>query len=145
ILFGQDLVRRGLLVVPAPLKQQWLREWHACSDVPVDVVEGSPDERAAIYRRTKRGFLVVNYEQVLRDLELAKEWQPDLVLLDEAQRIKNWETRTAATIKQLQVPFRLVLTGTPFENRLTELDSILEWLDRRPLQPMWRLLPFHQM
>ncbi len=145
VLFGKGFVGRGLLVVPAPLKQQWLREWHACSDVPIAVVEGSPEERAALYRRTKRGFLVVNYEQVLRDLELAKEWRPELVLLDEAQRTKNWETRTAATIKQLQVPFRLVLTGTPFENRLTELDSILEWLDRRPLQPMWRLLPFHQM
>ncbi|MFN3242205.1 MAG: DEAD/DEAH box helicase [Planctomycetota bacterium] len=145
ILHHHGSVRRGLLVVPAPLKQQWLREWQACSDLPIEVVDGGPDERAACYRRTKRGFLVVNYEQVLRDVEIAQEWNADLVLLDEAQRIKNWQTKTAATIKQLEVPFRLVLTGTPFENRLSELDSILEWLDRRPLQPMWRLLPHHQM
>ena len=145
ILFRHGAVRRGLLVVPASLKQQWLREWSACTDLPIEVVDGTPEERAACYRRTKRGFLVVNYEQILRDVELAKAWQPDLVLLDEAQRIKNWETKTAATIKQLEVQFRLVLTGTPFENRLAELDSILEWLDRRPLQPMWRLLPFHQL
>jgi SNF2 family DNA or RNA helicase len=67
------------------------------------------------------------------------------VVLDEAQRMKNWETRTATTIKQLEPRFRVVLTGTPFENRVLELDSILEWLDRRPLQPQWRLMPFHQM
>lgn len=145
MLFHHGVVRRGLLVVPAPLKQQWLREWRACSDLPIEVVDGTPEERAACYRRTKRGFLVVNYEQVLRDLELAQGWNPDLALLDEAQRIKNWETKTAATIKQLEVPFRLVLTGTPFENRLAELDSILEWLDRRPLQPMWRLGPYHHI
>lgn len=145
MLFHQGLVKRGLLVVPAPLKQQWLREWHACSDAPIEVVEGTPDLRAEAYRRTKRGFLVVNYEQVLRDLDETRAWNADLVLLDEAQRIKNWETKTAATIKQLQVPFRLVLTGTPFENRLAELDSILEWIDRRPLQPTWRLSPFHDI
>ncbi|MEM7199772.1 MAG: SNF2-related protein [Planctomycetota bacterium] len=144
-LFSHGAVRRGLLVVPAPLKQQWLREWNACCDLPIEVVDGTPEERADCYRRTKRGFLVVNYEQVLRDLELAQEWNPELALLDEAQRIKNWETKTAATIKRLEVPFRLVLTGTPFENRLAELDSILEWLDRRPLQPLWRLTPYHEM
>ncbi len=144
-LVNHGVVRRGLLIVPAPLKQQWLREWNACCDLPIEVVDGTPEARADCYRRTKQGFLVVNYEQVLRDLELAKQWQPDIVLLDEAQRIKNWQTKTAATIKQLDAPFRLVLTGTPFENRLSELDSILEWLDRRPLQPIWRLMPYHEM
>ena len=142
-LFAHDHVQRGLLLVPAPLKQQWLREWRACCSLPIDVVEGTPEQRAACYNLTRSGFLLANYEQLLRDLELVQRWQPDLVLLDEAQRIKNWETRTAATVKQLQPRFRLVLTGTPFENRLVELDSILEWLDRRPLQPLWRLMPFH--
>jgi len=139
------LVRRGLLVVPASLKGQWQREWQACHDLPLVRVEGSPEQRAAIYRARNDGFLLVNYEQLLRDIELARAFAPDFVLLDEAQRIKNWETRTAATIKQLQPRFRLVLTGTPFENRLPELDSILEWLDRRPLEPVWRLVPFHQL
>jgi superfamily II DNA or RNA helicase len=143
-LWSSGLVRRGLLVVPAALKGQWQREWRACHDLPLTLIEGAPERRAAIYQAQTKGFLITNYEQLLRDLELARSYAPDFMLLDEAQRIKNWETRTAATIKQLQPRFRLVLTGTPFENRLAELDSILEWLDRRPLEPTWRLAPFHQ-
>ncbi|HLQ38596.1 MAG TPA: DEAD/DEAH box helicase, partial [Planctomycetota bacterium] len=145
VLWRQRLVARGLLLVPATLKSQWLREWQACCDLPIALVDGSPEERALLWRSRKRGFLLANYEQLLRDLDLVQMFAPDLVLLDEAQRIKNWATRTAATVKQLQPRFRLVLTGTPFENRLLELDSLLEWLDRRPLQPQWRLEPFHRL
>ncbi len=144
-LFQHGHVQRGLLIVPASLKQQWLREWHACCDLPLEIVDGSPEQREHLYETTKRGFLVANYEQLLRDLTVVQRWQPDLVLLDEAQRMKNWATRTAKTIKQLEPRFRLVLTGTPFENRIFELDSLLEWLDRRPLQPLWRFAPFHEL
>jgi SNF2 family DNA or RNA helicase len=129
VLFRTHKVMRGLLIVPASLKDQWLREWRLFSDVPLSVVDGSPTGRAAVYRSTQRGFLVTNYEQVLRDLDLIQRWKPDLVVLDEAQRIKNWATKTAAYVKTLTPVFRLVLTGTPMENRLDELASLLDWVD----------------
>jgi superfamily II DNA or RNA helicase len=142
-LLGAGLVERGLLVVPASLKHQWLREWDAFSDAPIEVVDGSPAERAAAYRRVRRGFLVANYEQVLRDLELMQRWQPELVVLDEAQRIKNWAAKTSHGVKELRPVHRLVLTGTPMENRLEELASIFDWVDDHALEPKWRLVPFH--
>jgi SNF2 family DNA or RNA helicase len=86
---------------------------------------------------------VANYEQVFRDLDLMKRWSPDLVVLDEAQRIKNWATQTAGRVKQLDVPYRLVLTGTPMENRLDELSSIMDWVDPCVMAPKWRLGPAH--
>lgn len=64
-------------------------------------------------------------------------------MLDEAQRIKNWATKTALTVKRLDPPYRLVLTGTPMENRLDELASIVEWVDDLALEPKWRLAPWH--
>jgi len=64
-------------------------------------------------------------------------------VLDEAQRIKNWATKTALTVKRLEPPFRLVLTGTPMENRIDELASIVEWVDDLALEPKWRLVPWH--
>jgi superfamily II DNA or RNA helicase len=137
------LVRRGLFIVPASLKSQWQREWQAVSSAPLVVVEGGPEARREIYTRTRRGFLVTNYEQVVRDLDAIASWGADLVVLDEAQRIKNWSTRTALTIKHLRPTYRLVLTGTPMENRLEELASIVEWVDDRALEPKWRLLPLH--
>ena len=138
-------VSRGLIVVPASLKSQWLREWSAFSDAPVRVVWGAPDERRTAYRRQRRGFLIVNYEQILRDLDLVLEWNPGIVVLDEAQRIKNWATKTAACVKRLRPAYRLVLTGTPMENRLEELASIMDWIDDRALEPKWRLVPWHSV
>ncbi len=143
VLFHADKVRRGLLIVPASLKDQWLREWRLFSDAPLGLVDGNPAGRAGVYRSTPRGFLVTNYEQVLRDLDLIQRWRPDLVVLDEAQRIKNWATKTAAYVKTLAPVFRLVLTGTPMENRLDELASLLDWVDDMALEPKWRLMPWH--
>ena len=109
------------------------------SDLPIQVVDGSPDERQAVYAKRKEGFLIINYEQLLRDLEIVQRWDPDLVVLDEAQRIKNWATKTALSVKGLTPAYRLVLTGTPMENRIDELASIVEWVDDMALEPKWRL------
>ena len=144
-LWRTGKVRRGLIVVPASLKSQWHREWMAFSDAPVEVVEGSPENRREAYRAQRRGFLIVNYEQTLRDLDLMLGWDPGIVVLDEAQRIKNWATKTAAYVKQLQPAYRLVLTGTPMENRIDELASIMDWIDDRALEPKWRLVPYHSV
>ena len=65
----------------------------------------------------------------------------DAVILDEAQRIKNFATQTARNVKQLTPPFRLILTGTPFENRISELASLMDWVNHQALGPHWRLLP----
>ncbi|HUI62918.1 MAG TPA: DEAD/DEAH box helicase, partial [Steroidobacteraceae bacterium] len=142
-LWATGTVQRGLLIVPASLKPQWLREWQLFTDTPIAVVEGGPAQRQAAYRTHGKGFLIANYEQVLRDLEHMHAWRPDLVVLDEAQRIKNWATKTAAYVKKLRPRYRLVLTGTPMENRIDELASLLDWVDDFALEPKWRLIPWH--
>jgi len=143
LLLREGRVKRGLLIVPASLKSQWLREWKLFSDAPIEIVEGRPDERAAIYARTDSGFLITNYAQLLRDLPLIHAWDAEIVVLDEAQRIKNWATKTAAYVKQLRPRYRLVLTGTPMENRLEELTSLMDWVDDLALEPKWRLPAWH--
>jgi hypothetical protein len=67
------------------------------------------------------------------------------VVLDEAQRIKNWATKSAAYVKALTPTYRLVLTGTPMENRFDELASIMDFVDDLALEPKWRLVPLHQV
>ena len=143
VLWHAREVRRVLLIVPAALKSQWLREWQRATDLPIAVVDGRQDERARMYRARERGFLIANYEQIWRDLEMMHAWQADMVVLDEAQRIKNWSTKTALYVKQLTPDFRLVLTGTPLENRIDELVSIVDWVDSYALHPVWRLAPQH--
>ena len=143
VLWRAGRVRRGLLVVPAALKPQWLREWQLFTDAPATVIDGGPAQRRATFDGCRRGFLLGNYEQLIRDLDVVRAWTPDIVVLDEAQRIKNWATKTALTVKRLDPAYRLVLTGTPMENRLDELASIVEWVDDLALEPKWRLAPWH--
>ncbi|MEY4579950.1 MAG: hypothetical protein RL701_4653 [Pseudomonadota bacterium] len=142
-LFSAGALSRALLIVPTPLKSQWQREWQNTSSVPLYLVEGSPKERKQLYRDTQSGVLVLGYEQLLRDLPQVQAFAPELVVLDEAQRIKNWATKSAAYVKSLAPTYRLVLTGTPLENRFDELASIMDFVDDLTLEPKWRLLPFH--
>ncbi|HMB05434.1 MAG TPA: DEAD/DEAH box helicase [Isosphaeraceae bacterium] len=143
ILWRARRIRRGLIIAPASLKPQWAREWALFSDLPVLVVDGMPAERQALYDAHGAGFFIINYEQLIRDLETIRRWGPDLVVLDEAQRIKNWATKTALSVKGLAPPYRLVLTGTPMENRIEELASVVEWVDDMALEPKWRLNALH--
>ncbi|HEX7601922.1 MAG TPA: SNF2-related protein, partial [Polyangiaceae bacterium] len=142
-LHREGSVRKGLLIVPASLKSQWLREWQDTTDVPAAIVEGTPAERARQYRELRSGFLILGYEQLLKDFLLVQHLAADIVVLDEAQRIKNWATKSAAYVKALTPRYRLVLTGTPMENRLEELASVLDWVDDVALAPKWRLDAWH--
>src|SRR5207245_1057008 len=66
---------------------------------------------------------ITNYEKLKPDLDLIAAWGPDLVIVDEAQRVKNWNTIAARALKQIDSPYAIVLTGTPLENKLEELIS----------------------
>ncbi|MDD5656487.1 MAG: SNF2-related protein, partial [Elusimicrobia bacterium] len=134
-------VKRALVIVPASLKQQWKREIESACDAGVEVIAGSAKERDRQYRRLGTFFVVANYELMYRDLESILALKPDLVILDEAQRVKNWETKIARTLKRLGSPCRLVLTGTPLQNRLHELQGISEFLDPKLLGAPWKLMP----
>ncbi|MFH0800488.1 MAG: DEAD/DEAH box helicase [Pseudomonadota bacterium] len=134
-------ISKVLIFCPASLKFQWKREIEKISGEKVQIVQGNRFIRQKLYEGTDAMFLIVNYELIFRDEDLLHELKPDMIILDEAQRIKNWETKTAKGMKRLKSEFSLILTGTPFENRLTELHSLCEFLHPRPLGPMWRLLP----
>lgn len=140
-------VRRTLVVCPASLKGQWARELRRFTDLDDDqirIVEGTPAARRAIYREGAP-FAIVNYELVLRDAQEINElYAADVLVLDEAQRIKNWRTRTAAAIKGLHTEYAFVLSGTPLENRLEELYSVMQVVDDHILGPLWRfMLDYH--
>ncbi|HVS36240.1 MAG TPA: DEAD/DEAH box helicase [Gemmataceae bacterium] len=140
-LFG---VERVLIVCPTSLKQQWQREIERFTDRSVQVIGGLRPRRAAQFP-LESFYKILNYDTVYADLDLIAAWSPDLVILDEAQRIKNWSTRTARSVKKIAAPYAVVLTGTPLENRLEELISIVQFVDRYRLGPTFRLLHDHQV
>lgn len=74
---------------------------------------------------------------VMRDQILINKGGFDYLILDEAQRAKNYETKTANSLKRLEVKHKLVITGTPIENRLIDIFSIMGILDPHFLGPLW--------
>ncbi|MCK4993787.1 MAG: DEAD/DEAH box helicase [Candidatus Omnitrophica bacterium] len=137
-------IEKVLVVCPASLKFQWKQEIERFANRGVQIIQGLLPYRHRQYQE-KSFFKIVNYDVIHRDIAPILEWGPDLIILDEAQRIKNWKTRMAQSVKQLKSPYALVLTGTPLENRLEELHSIVEFIDRYHLGPLFRFLHKHQI
>jgi superfamily II DNA or RNA helicase len=137
-------VERVLVICPASLKYQWNREIERFSGRSPLVVEGMTHARRLLYEKPEGFFKIVNYDVVHRDLAAIAAWRPELVILDEAQRIKNWQTRAAKTVKQIESRYAIVLTGTPLENRIEELHSIVEFVDRFRLGPLFAFKAAHE-
>ncbi|HLJ95240.1 MAG TPA: DEAD/DEAH box helicase [Gemmataceae bacterium] len=137
-------VERVLVVCPTSLKHQWEREISRFAERTVRVIGGMRARREQLFA-AESFYKITNYDTIHRDLALIASWSPDLVILDEAQRIKNWQTRAAQSVKKILSPYAVVLTGTPLENRLEELVSIVQFVDRHRLGPTYRLLHDHQI
>lgn len=137
-------IRRVLVICPASVKSQWHSEIRRFCDRTCQIVLGAADERSDQYE-SDAFFTICNYEQVLRDHPTIERVPWDLIILDEGQRIKNWESKTSRVITSLRSPFALVLSGTPLENRLEELFTVVSFVDDRRLGPAYRFLHRHRI
>ncbi len=137
-------IKKVLIVSPTSLKHQWKGEIEKFCGRSSCVIEGLNHHRQQLYL-DESFYKLVNYELIFRDIEYVRNWSPDLIILDEAQRIKNWKTRTAKYVKQLDSTFAIVLTGTPIENKIEELHSIMELIDRHHLGPLYRFVQMHRI
>ena len=131
--------RRVLVISPASLKSEWEEQIRKFTTLDYQIVYGGRKERSQHYTKEAPMFTLMNYEQVRSDvLDINERLAPDIVVLDEAQRIKNWASNTARTIKLLRSPYAFVLTGTPLENRIDELYSLVDFLDPEVFGSLFR-------
>lgn len=135
LLFIQDLIQRYekpvLVVVPTTLSYNWLSE--AKRFVPsleCLLIEGKIPERIALYQKLKqsKGIVLISYNLLRQDIEQLKQLSFCACFLDEAQAIKNTSANITQTVKKIKALHRFALTGTPIENRLSELWSIFDFL-----------------
>ncbi len=129
--------KKTLVVCPASLKEQWKKEIEKFSNEKALVIQGLPDEREKQYKDEGHFFFIINYETILRDHLAINKAGFDFLILDEAQRIKNFETKTASSIRRLQFKHVLIITGTPIENRLIDIFSIVGAIDPYFFGPLW--------
>ena len=131
-------IERVLVVCPASLKGEWEEQIARFTGLPSRIIAGPRAQRLAQYGEGAF-FYLANYEQILIDGDdVQQRLAPDVIVLDEAQRIKNWQSRTAQAVKRLRSPYAFVLTGTPLENRIDEIYSIVQFLDPSLLGPLFR-------
>jgi superfamily II DNA/RNA helicase len=131
-------IRRVLVISPASLKGEWEEQIAKFSDLSSQIILGPRGKRLRQYEKPAF-FSLANYEQIRLDVkDINATLAPDVIILDEAQRIKNWQTKTATAVKRLDSPYAFVLTGTPIENRIDEIYSIIQFLDPHIFGPLFR-------
>lgn len=133
-LRDQGEVQRTVLVLClASLKYQWKKEVEKFSDSDVTVIDGTKAQRAKQYAEaSKFNYMVMNYEQVVNDWDIIKDFDLDAIICDEATAIKGFRAKRAKKVKELakKIPVRFALTGTPIENgRPEEVFSIMQFVD----------------
>ncbi len=131
-------VQRVLVISPASLKAEWEEQIEKFTNFSSLIIQGPRATRLKQYRQ-QSFFYLSNYEQIMSDAEeIQSILAPDIIILDEAQRIKNWQTKTANAVKRLKSRYAFVLTGTPLENRIDEIYSIVQFLDPHLFGPLFR-------
>ena len=126
--YGHDYF--ALIVCPSSLVYNWKNEIERFApQLSAVTVTGSAAQRQAlIHNARQEEILITSYELLRRDLAYYENCQFGYQIIDEAQYIKNHNTKAARAVKEIQADFKVALTGTPIENRLSELWSIFDYL-----------------
>lgn len=122
--------RKSLIVCPSSLVYNWKNELEKFApSLPVKMIIGTTIERQSILQTIEEtDILITSYDLLKRDIEHYENIIFHCQIIDEAQYIKNYNTQAAKSVKMIQADFKLALTGTPIENRLSELWSIFDYL-----------------
>jgi SNF2 family DNA or RNA helicase len=137
-------ISKVLIVCPTSLKYQWKSEIEKFTSSESIVFEGAQHKRIVQYG-SDVFYKIISYHNVGSDIEYISQMEPDLVILDEAQRIKNFKTKISNNVKKIKSDYAIVLTGTPLENKLEELYSIMQFVEPFALGPFYKFLDEHQI
>lgn len=131
LLLRTGSAKRILLICPKPLVPNWLREFKTWApEITVGAVSGSQANREFHWKQDRAMVKIANYELMIRDEATVTQLDPafDLVVLDEAQRVKNKSNSTSKVIQKIERKRSWALTGTPIENSIEDLVGICEFV-----------------
>lgn len=136
ILRQENFVENILIVCPTSLKYQWKREIERFAQAEVLVIEGNPLIRQELYSSPIQ-YKIVSYNTMCNDVKHLGSLQTDMLIMDEVQRLKNWKTQIAHAARKIESRYSVILSGTPLENKLEELYSIIQLVDQYALGPYY--------
>jgi SNF2 family DNA or RNA helicase len=131
LLLRTQQIKRVLMICPKPLMTNWQREFATWApEITVAMIEGNQQQRRWHWQADQAMVKVANYELMTRDQDLVTDPNHDfdLVILDEAQRIKNKSNATSQVVQKIPRKRSWALTGTPIENSVEDLVGICEFV-----------------
>jgi superfamily II DNA or RNA helicase len=137
LLRREGFIETVLIMCPTSLKYQWKKEIERFTGATVLVVEGDHLARTCAYNSPKATYKIVSYHSIANDLKVYKSMDCDLLIMDEVQRLKNWNTQIARAARLIHSLYAVVLSGTPLENNLEELYSVMQLVDQFCLGPFY--------
>ncbi|MCQ2138661.1 MAG: SNF2-related protein [Bacteroidales bacterium] len=139
----EGLAESALIVVPTSLKYQWKKEIERfVPGAEAVVIDGPQYKRKELYS-SNATYRIVSYNAACNDIKSLGGLSCDLLILDEVQRLKNWNTQIARAARKIESQYSVILSGTPLENKLEELYSIVELADQYVLAPYFRFKDNH--
>lgn len=145
MLRREQMAESILIICPTSLKYQWKREIERFAKAKVLVIEGSPLKRKEQYANTEFPYKIVSYHSACNDIKLMGALMTDMLIMDEVQRLKNWKTQISTAARRIYSRYTVVLSGTPLENRLEELFSVMQFVDQYCLGPYYKFRSEHIM
>ena len=136
LLRKEGLIGSVLILCPTSLKYQWRSEIKKFTDAEVFVIEGNHLKRKEAYNRPEP-YKIISYNSAANDIKILGYLQTDMLIMDEVQRLKNWNTQISRAARKIESDYSVILSGTPLENKLDELYSIVEFVDNFRLAPYY--------
>lgn len=133
------LISSVLVLCPASLKYQWKKEIEKFTDSVAVIVEGPQDKRRELYR-SQSFYRIVSYNTMSNDIRTFGNAYAECLIMDEVQRLKNWNTQISRAARKIKSDYTIVLSGTPLENKLVELYSVMEFVDQYCLGPYYKFI-----
>lgn len=131
----ENLISSVLIVCPTSLKYQWKKEIERFTRCQSVVIEGNHLRRKKMYDDSTF-YKIVSYNSICNDVKILRHMSTDFMIMDEAQRLKNWNTQVAQAMRRIHADYMVVLSGTPLENKLQELYSIVQIVNPFLLGPL---------
>lgn len=142
LLWRERSIRRVLVVIPASGITDWVAEIRQATAREVQVLPRDSHQRGGLPVQPPF-YLVATYDQVMEDADAINAWQPQVVILDEAEQLAMWPSPSSRAVKRLAGRYAMVLTRVPLEDQPGALWSIGSFVDERCLRPAWDCLREH--
>ena len=127
-LILKNKIKKPLIICPASLKFNWAIEIAKFSDYSYTMIRGDAKQREKQYHNSS-DFTIMNYDLLRHDIDIVHEVEWDLIIADEIQRAKNYTTVISRNIRTLQPEYIFGLTGTPIENDIMDLFTIMRFIN----------------